>query len=307
MLRRWFNWDANWKIFSGKYTTYKKIIQFRQRSEKTAAESRLDAPAEEEAPTAAPTDQKRQRDWILRDLRGQTAGSDLDIMAKVLANAEIQNLAEMVYYSKRPLFKSHVHTLHQLEKIDTAVQWHSDRAHRHWEAEIRETLGVLMDTETLERIKVKSAQDTGEGRAGSFVPLTNLSIAGSRDISIKTGHRACAALLRPRHLDGLGEGLESAGLRPASGAVGGDAEQRPVGSVPSAADSSGRLQRRHQSQACIAESGTPRKRSAHAEWGFKASGVGGLPMTLKVEGLGWRLRVCVGKRSSIQSRRPVAV
>ena len=65
-----------------------------------------------------------------------------------------------IYWAKKPLFSDHLETLKALEEVPTAVAWQAGRANRDWVCNVREMLRLLNNKDILERIKVKTEQDT---------------------------------------------------------------------------------------------------------------------------------------------------
>ncbi|CAE7811668.1 unnamed protein product, partial [Symbiodinium necroappetens] len=194
-LRRWFNWDQNWKSFRGHWTALAIIFKFRQRAlggaetKASAAKSSLSLNPDQEDPahTGAPGEasavvprERKTKDWILSDLREQTKG-DMQVMCAVLNNSDIHTLAEMLPASicsdRRPLFRAHLETLEALEQVETAVQWQADRANRCWIRDVRELLQMLNRIDVLRNIKIRSPQDVA--RADVFFRLV-VSLAAVR-------------------------------------------------------------------------------------------------------------------------------
>ena len=81
-----------------------KVFRFRQRSQggregaAAAAPSVAEGNLENEQPDgqdmSAVISSERKKDWILKDLRGDSK-SDMDVMCALLSNFDIQNLADM--------------------------------------------------------------------------------------------------------------------------------------------------------------------------------------------------------------------
>ena len=100
-LRRWFNWDQNWKNFRGHWTALAIIFRFRQRAlagaetKASAAKTSLKLDQEDPPPhTDVVSRERKAKDWVLSDLREQTKG-DMAVICAVLNNGDIHTLAEM--------------------------------------------------------------------------------------------------------------------------------------------------------------------------------------------------------------------